>query len=113
MWGIASEFVEGSEYSINQAMLAIQRRNPEAFIGNNINSLKRGAILRLPTFEQVTAMTRREAMLEAIRQEEEYRARREGRPFDRPAPMVVDVPAESTVAAGGTVETATAEPESP
>ncbi len=53
LWGIAREYSKGSGYSINQAMLALQRKNPEAFIKDNINSLKRGAILRLPAFSEL------------------------------------------------------------
>jgi pilus assembly protein FimV len=96
MWAIASEFTRGSGYSINQAMLAIQRQNPEAFIDNNINALKRGAILRLPSLDRLGALSNREAMLEAMRQEQEYRARVEGRAFDQPAPTVADQPSLAT-----------------
>lgn len=71
LWGIARDFSRGSGYSINQAMLAIQRKNPDAFIRNNINNLKRGAILRLPALREMGELTSREAMLEAMRQEEE------------------------------------------
>jgi pilus assembly protein FimV len=53
LWGIARDFSRGSGYSINQTMLAMQRKNPEAFIRGNINSLKRGAILRLPSFNEL------------------------------------------------------------
>ncbi len=54
-------------------MLALQRKNPEAFIKDNINSLKRGAILRLPSFNELGQLTSREALLEVLRQEEEKR----------------------------------------
>lgn len=35
-------------YSVAQTMLALLGANPEAFIGGNINRLKRGAVLRVP-----------------------------------------------------------------
>ncbi len=73
LWGIAREYSKGSGYSINQTMLAMQRKNPEAFIKDNINSLKRGAILRLPSFSELGELTTREAILEVVRQEEEIR----------------------------------------
>ena len=73
LWGIARDFSKGSGYSINQAMLAMQRKNPDAFIKGNINSLKQGAILRLPAFNEIAELTSREAMLEVMRQEEEIR----------------------------------------
>ena len=36
-------------------MLEIQRLNPEAFIGNNINQLKAGYVLRLPLREEISS----------------------------------------------------------
>ena len=73
LWGIARDYSKGSGYSINQTMLALQRKNPEAFIKGNINSLKRGAILRLPAFSEMGVLSSREALLEVVRQEEEIR----------------------------------------
>jgi pilus assembly protein FimV len=35
-------------HSLDQAMLALLRSNPEAFIGGNINRLRAGAVLRMP-----------------------------------------------------------------
>ena len=73
LWGIASEYSKGTGFSINQTMLALQRKNPDAFIQQNINKLKRGVILRMPSFSEIGVMSSREAMLEAMRQEEELR----------------------------------------
>ena len=39
--------------SINQMMIALLRHNPDAFYQDNINALKRGAILRIPSAEEV------------------------------------------------------------
>ena len=73
LWGIARDLSRDSDYSINQTMLALQRNNPDAFFRDNINSLKRGAILRLPAFSEVGQLSSRDAMLEVMRQEEEAR----------------------------------------
>jgi len=72
LWGIAREYSAGSGYSINQAMLALQRKNPEAFIKGNINMLKRGAILRLPAYSELAELTSQEALREVLQQEEEF-----------------------------------------
>ncbi len=53
-------------YSLNQTMLALLRTNPEAFIGEDINRLRAGAVLRMPSQDelarystaQATAMVR-------------------------------------------------------
>ena len=46
----------GDGVSANQALIALQRQNPEAFIQNNINLLKAGAALTLPSAQQVQAV---------------------------------------------------------
>ena len=48
LWDIAQQVSPGNDLSIQQTMLAIQRNNPQAFVGNNINRLKSGAVLRIP-----------------------------------------------------------------
>ena len=89
LWAIASTYKANRDFSINQAMLAIQRLNPEAFNRNNINSLKQGAILRMPALSETRRLTKRNAMLEAMRQEQAYLARRAGKPIDS-LPVISD-----------------------
>ena len=43
-------------------MIGIQRANPDAFIKGNINQLKAGAVLRLPTAEEVADISRQDAV---------------------------------------------------
>lgn len=57
LWRIASDWSRGTGLDVNQVMLAIQRNNPQAFINDNINLLKRGAILRMPRTEEVAAIS--------------------------------------------------------
>ncbi len=45
---IAKPLSQSSETSLNQMMIAIQQANPDAFIQDNVNLLKTGAVLRLP-----------------------------------------------------------------
>lgn len=60
LWAIA-ERTRRDDVSVNRQMIAILRANPEAFIGGNINLLRRGAILRLPGAEEVQALSAAEA----------------------------------------------------
>ncbi len=53
LWSIASQSRPGNDVSMQQTMLAIQRLNPDAFINGNINLLKKGAVLRLPTEQDI------------------------------------------------------------
>ncbi|MGL6159363.1 FimV/HubP family polar landmark protein [Microbulbifer sp.] len=75
LWEIAVDNRVGSDLSVQQTMLAIQRLNPEAFINDNINLLKRGAVLRLPSAEDVRALTLTEAIAEVASQNESWRQR--------------------------------------
>ncbi|KPB19773.1 FimV/HubP family polar landmark protein [Pseudomonas amygdali] len=74
LWEIAAKVRTGG--TVQQTMLAIQALNPEAFIGGNINRLKKGQVLRLPTPQQTTALPQPQAVAEVSRQ---YSAWREGR----------------------------------
>ncbi|MCM0611898.1 hypothetical protein KFJ24_05340 [Marinobacter sediminum] len=61
LWTIASRVRPDSSVSMQQVMLALQDLNPNAFIGENINRLKRGEVLRVPTLDQIQSRTRAEA----------------------------------------------------
>lgn len=74
LWEIAERVRNGG--TVQQTMLAIQALNPNAFIGGNINRLKKGETLRLPTPQQSTALPQAQAIAEVSQQ---YRAWREGR----------------------------------
>ena len=52
--GIARGFPGTEGYSLNQTMLALLRANPEAFIGQDINRLRAGAVLRTPGREELS-----------------------------------------------------------
>ncbi|MET3054940.1 MULTISPECIES: FimV/HubP family polar landmark protein [Pseudomonas] len=74
LWEIASKARQGG--SVQQAMLAIQALNPDAFINGNINLLKTGQVLRLPDQQQVMSIPQGEAVTEVA---EQYAAWRQGR----------------------------------
>lgn len=48
---------KSSEVSLDQMLVAMQQTNPKAFIEGNVNRIKAGAILALPTAEQAKAVT--------------------------------------------------------
>jgi pilus assembly protein FimV len=60
LWQIASRNSR-SGTDINQMMVAIYRANPNAFFGNNLNNLKSGEILRIPSREEVAEIDRVDA----------------------------------------------------
>ena len=56
LWSIADTTRPSASISVNQMMLALLRANPDAFITQNINGLKSGHILRMPTESELDAV---------------------------------------------------------
>lgn len=71
LWEIAERHSQGG--SVHQTMLAIQELNPNAFMGGNINRMKQGQVLRLPTAEQIRARTQTEAIAQVAEQNAAWR----------------------------------------
>ncbi|MDH5484099.1 MAG: LysM peptidoglycan-binding domain-containing protein, partial [Gammaproteobacteria bacterium] len=65
LWGIANRTKPDNSISVEQMMLALVRKNPEAFIKENINGVKRGYILRMPDRAEITAVDRQTALAQA------------------------------------------------
>ncbi len=61
LWGIAYGWRPNTDLTMNQVMLAILDRNPQAFIDNNVNLLRRGAELNMPSQADVESIDRAEA----------------------------------------------------
>jgi len=81
LWKVASQVRPDTGVSIEQTMLGLLRANPEAFQGNNINNLKAGYILRVPSREDMMSISRAEARRESRAQ---YAAWREARGLPQP-----------------------------
>ncbi|MGY3040708.1 pilus assembly protein FimV [Rhodanobacter sp. TND4EL1] len=77
--GIARN-VAPSGVDVQQMMLAIKQANPDAFYRDNINALKSGAVLRVPTSAEAQAMTMAAAAAEVRRQNSDWRAGAPGKP---------------------------------
>ena len=74
LWQIAQFARPDDSVTMNQMMLALLYANPEAFIDQNINRLKRGAILRIPTREESLAVAAAEAAAQVREQSQAWRA---------------------------------------
>ena len=75
LWGIASNWSRGYGLDVNTVMIAIQRENPDAFLNDNINLLKRGAILRMPDVADVQSIPTAAAYREVAAQGEAFSGR--------------------------------------
>jgi pilus assembly protein FimV len=69
-----------SGVDVQQMLLALQKANPDAFYRNNINALKSGAVLRVPTSAEAQALTLAAAAAEVRRQNSDWRAGAPGKP---------------------------------
>ena len=79
LWQVARQVRPDAGVSIEQTMLGLLRANPQAFIGNNINNLKEGYVLRVPSREELTSVSRAEARRESRAQYDAWRAARSGK----------------------------------
>lgn len=84
LWRIAQEVRPDDSVTMEQMMLALLRENPEAFIGNNINRLKAGYVLRIPERAAIASMSARQARAETQRQYQAWKAAKAGPAQARP-----------------------------
>ncbi len=82
LYEIASKY-KAPDVTVDQAMLSILRYNPDAFIRDNINSVKKGFVLRIPDRDSMLQIDSAQAMAE-VRQQyalwREYRNQLVGAP---------------------------------
>lgn len=72
LWSIAKRLRPTTDISTQQMMLALYKSNPHAFNRRNINSLKKGVYLRIPTLGQITRQSQVQAIREAKRQNQHW-----------------------------------------
>jgi pilus assembly protein FimV len=75
-WGLALRHRPDAGVSVQRMMIALLRANPQAFVNGNVNMLRRGAVLKLPSQAELDGLSQSEAVAEVARQHqlwEEYR----------------------------------------
>ena len=72
LYHLASDNRPDPRISVAQMMVALQKANPDAFYRDNINALKSGAILRIPTRDAVSATSLADARAQVRRQMEDW-----------------------------------------
>lgn len=60
--------------SLDQMLVSLLRTNPDAFIGGNVNRLKAGAVLDMPTEAQAAAVAQPEARQTLVAQSKDFNA---------------------------------------
>ncbi|MDI4637559.1 MULTISPECIES: FimV/HubP family polar landmark protein [Halomonadaceae] len=100
LWSVAERLRPDADISISQMMMALLDANPEAFPGGNINRLRAGYVLEVPSREQIASRSTEDAWQQVQAQNSAF-ARGE------PAPEVASSTA-SQQAAGSADDTANA-----
>ncbi|MEN8822751.1 MAG: FimV/HubP family polar landmark protein [Abyssibacter sp.] len=99
LWSIAFRLRPDPTLTMSQMQLAIYLANPEAFDGN-INTLRSGAMLHVPSAADVASLDALEAKQEIARQRQAYRPSASAPvPSSRPVPPPPPEPVERTVEA--------------
>ncbi|MDX9874453.1 MAG: FimV/HubP family polar landmark protein [Spongiibacteraceae bacterium] len=73
---IAARFRPSGDVNLQQTMVAIQQANPEAFIRGNINLVKSGYVLRIPSADAVRAVSADVALATVREHNEAWRSGR-------------------------------------
>ncbi len=76
LWEISTATRPDTDITLNQMMIAILRANPDAFINDNVNLLKRGAVLRIPSGDEARLIAAADAAAEFAAQTQAWRASR-------------------------------------
>lgn len=113
LWSIAEQARPDDSVSMDQMMLALLQANPEAFDEANVNKLKSGAVLRIPSKTQVQELSPEQATQLIRAQGEDFRtapapvpqpvetevaSRPEPKPAPAPTPVVKPAPAQNETA---------------
>ncbi|GAB3380144.1 hypothetical protein NCG89_00015 [Spongiibacter taiwanensis] len=75
MWKLATKLKPSAFVSTEQTMIALLEKNPNAFIGDNVNRIKSGYVLQLPSEAEAKAVSHRDAQAEIQRQDDEWRGK--------------------------------------
>ena len=102
-----------ADVSVNRMMIALQRANPDAFIGDNINRLKSGAVLRIPASDQAESVTAAEANALVHEQVESWRQGAQPAPQLQPEETADSKPVAPTKVRDSNATAATEHPAAP
>ena len=82
--------------SLDQMLLALLRSNPDAFIGGNVNRVKAGAVLEMPSADQAEAVSTSEASRTIVAQSRDFNAFRRKLAESAPATQTAGADRQAT-----------------
>jgi pilus assembly protein FimV len=87
LWEVATA-AKPAGASVHQTMLDIQRLNPNAFIDGNINRVKAGYIVYLPSADDISSADLESALAEVRQQNDDWRAGKASQPRSTSGPSL-------------------------
>ena len=90
--------------SLDQMLVALMRANPDAFINNNINRIRAGAVVDVPTAEQAQSLSAPEATQMVIAQSKDFNEFRRNLASNAPSAAVGDASRKATGAVEAKVD---------
>ncbi|MGI9296204.1 MAG: type IV pilus assembly protein FimV, partial [Pseudomonadales bacterium] len=78
LWKLALQVRPSASIPAQKVMVAMQTLNPDGCIDNNINLLKTGAVLRIPTLEDIERIDNDRARMAVAEQNERWRSASSG-----------------------------------
>lgn len=88
LWQVASK-VRPANATMQQTMVAIHEENPESFLRGNMNRLKKGQLLRIPSAQVIEGITASAAVNRVAKHERALRAGRSVKTSKRLSPEIV------------------------
>ncbi|MBS35332.1 MAG: hypothetical protein CMO26_05320 [Thiotrichales bacterium] len=68
LWSLAQNYRPDGSVTVQQTMMAMLRSNPQAFGDNNINNLKAGSVLRIPSKSEINQQSAAAALADVRQQ---------------------------------------------
>ena len=96
LWALALKMRPNRSVSVQQTMVAIQQANPAAFIGDNINLLRKGQVLRAPTLSEIQRTDVQEAIAAVKQQTQTWKQQSQQAPVISAVSPDLNVPAKPT-----------------
>jgi pilus assembly protein FimV len=109
LWQVASK-VRPADATMQQTMVAIHEENPESFIRGNMNLLKKGQLLRIPSAEVIQGISGSAAVNRVAKHERALRARKSVKLSKRLSPEIIALAAKPAQAETPSQQAAAATP---
>ncbi|MCD8513339.1 MAG: hypothetical protein LRY63_08350 [Nitrincola sp.] len=109
LWVLANRYRPDASITPQQMMVALQRHNPNVFPTANINMMRAGTVMRIPSIDEIRALSPAEANAEVNRQNEAWRNRNATPPAPTPTPAPAPAQEEVEVTEEPVVEEASSD----